>query len=511
MKILRFDEKNLTLQDLDKSINGLGRGNVLIKKLQDEDKFSFKPPHEAPKIMPIENGEEIVSSISDEDGEYDSEMSKDFFKNGLRYTPVIQAADGEEYRLNDLEKTREFGSSGGSSLGSKGTREVECLQCLFLALRQTKGRDIKEGDINDLWDEDGMIKNSYLEQIRVPIDFTEDIIELYFENENWMSTFLNVANGMYSIEPIYTKGRGHYEKALSNRKKYIFYHIGWGKSITDALAKQYKKLENSGIPIAKWTPSDVWAVSMEQEDSVLTEIYKCETFIELNRLINSLFTANLLRGISLKKVSGVKDDMTIIINKLTPVPEFTFKGVAVSSNPFSSIGIRILADRKSKYMEDGVDTIDVRSFSGPDTPSDISGEVMGHSARHGKVGLWWINRVIDNINNEYSLETPIPSITIKEDITESDEALKREITRIKTLIVSYGATETRNGADRVSSRSQILSKYQSLKLSEILYEYSETRTSTGKSVSDILIQDMFYYAMSIKNDVFECPKYIRMI
>jgi hypothetical protein len=511
MKILRFDEKNLTLQDLDKSINGLGRGNVLIKKLQDEDKFSFKPPHEAPKIMPIENGEEIVSNISDEDGEYDSEMSKDFFKNGLRYTPVIQAADGEEYRLNDLEKTIEFGSSGGASLGSKGTREVECLQCLFLALRQTKGRDIKEGDINDLWDENGMIKNTYLEQIRVPLEFTDEIIETYFENEKWMSTFLNVSNGMYSIEPVYTKGRNHYEKALSKRKKYIFYHIGWDKSITDALAKQYKKLENSGIPIAKWTPSDVWAVSMDQEDSVLTEIYKCETFTELNRLINSLFTANLLRGISLKKVSGIKDDMTIIINKLTPVPEYKFNGVVVSSNPFSSIGLRILANRESKYMEDGIDTIDLRSFSGPTTPSDISGEVLGNSARHGKVGLWWINRVIDNINSEYDFGEPIPNITLKEDITESDEELRLEITRLKDLIVSYGATETRNGADRVSTRPQLLSKYQALKVAEILYKYSETRTSGGKSVSDILIEDMFYYAMSIKNDVFECPKYIRMI
>ena len=104
------------------------------------------------------NADEIVPNITDGAGKYDPDAAKDFFKSGTRYSKVIQT-DDERYQLNDIEKTSDFGSSGGSSLGTKETRNVECIQCLFLALRQTKGEvSITESSVSELFDEEGNIK-----------------------------------------------------------------------------------------------------------------------------------------------------------------------------------------------------------------------------------------------------------------------------------------------------------------------------------------------------------------
>ena len=55
----------------------------------------------------------------------------------------------------------------------------------------------------------------------------------------------------------------------------------------------------------------------------------------------------------------------------------------------------------------------------------------------------------------------------------------------------------------IFTRSRLISKYQALKLAQLLYHHHD--------VADQIIQGIFYYAMAIKNDKFVCPKYVRII
>jgi hypothetical protein len=273
------------------------------------------------------------------------------------------------------------------------------------------------------------------------------------------------------------------------------YHDGLTKALTD----KYRSFpETTGIPISKWTPSDVWAVHQTQQSIVISRINECKTILELNSLIDTLFDNKTLRGVSLKKLKTIErtSDVKLVLNKVTPVPNYTFDRVLTSTNPLGSLGIKIIANRISSIeTENGSEIMDVRSFSGPDNASDISGEVIGESARHGKVGLQRINLIIRSINPELVIPTK------NELDTKTDRSLKTDINRMNREISELGQAVGTRG--EISSRARLISKYQSLKLAQLLYHHHD--------VADQIIQGIFYYAMAIKNDQFTCPKYVRII
>lgn len=506
MKIIRFNESNLDLKELDKtSKSGSTRGDVLVSKIIDNDDLTFNKGGKSKKVTSVVNGDEIIPEITDDRGKYDSNKAKEFFKSGNRYTKVIRDEDDEMYQLNDIEKTPEFGSSGGASLGTTDTRNVECIQCLYLALRQTKGEEsIDEDDIDSLFDDDGNISSEILSSVKVPIEVNRDIISAY--SKTWLKSLINTANAIFEVRPIFSKEISPIkDNILSRSRSYIFYQIGYKDGLTKAITNKYRSFpETTGIPISKWTPSDVWAVHKTQHMIVISRINECKSLEELNRLIDTLFDSKILRGISLKKLKTIQktSDVTLILNKVTPVPNYKFDSVITSTNPLGSLGVKILANREvnldleSPHFINGIEVMDVRSFSGPDNPSDVSGEVMGDSARHGKVGLLRINKIIGQINSNIDL---IP--TRKELNYFTDTELTNEITKLNVKITQLGkAIGTK---DSVVGRARLVSKYQSLKLSELLYSNPDD--------ADEIIESIFYYAMSIKNDQFICPKYVRII
>ena len=502
MRILKFNESNLDLKELEKtSKSGRLRGDVLVKKIQDHDDISFNQKG-SKSVTQVSNVDEIIPKITDDNGHYSPKLAKDFFQKGRYYDDVIEGEDDELYRLNDIEKTSDFGSSGGSSLGSRDTRNVECIQSLFLALRQEKGNDsITEKSVDDLFDATGNIRKELLDMIRVPISIDRDIVDSY--TQTWISSFINTANALYEIRPIFTKDKKTDDNALSRRRKFIFYQIGYPTGLTKILSDKYKSFtETTGIPISKWTPSDVWAVLQTQHSVVISRINECKTLDELNDIIDELFDSKTLRGISLKKLKDVKNtsDIKIILNKVTPLPVYTFEKAITSNNALGSLGIKIISHRHipidNSIFKYGPEAMDVRSFSGPDTLSDVSGEVLGESARHGKVGLLRINRFIEKIDPSL---TKIPTRAELELV--SDATLKREINKLNKKIKTLGQGVGTSG--NIDGRPRLVSKYQALKVAEFFYEHPD--------IADELIQDIFYYAMSIKTDEFVCPKYVRII
>lgn len=518
MKILRFDESNLNIRELEKTNNfGKLRGDTLIQKLKSEEELIFIQPNSSPIKTTIKNSEEIINNISDDNGLYDIDKSKQFFMSGTRYQPVIIGNNDIRYKLNDIEKTVDFGSSGGQGLGTHETKNVECIQCLFFALRQELGRTITKDDIKELYDENNEISNDFLKFIRVPIDINI-AMGSYINDISWINTFITVANAMWEAKPIYTRDKKIFQRSLDIRKKYLYFHIGYDGGISQTISNKYRDLDKVGIPISKWTPADVWAVNIESFSNITANILLTNNFLSLNRIINDEFSTNNLRGISLKKVSNI-NNITIIINKITPIPTYKFNKCYLSSNPYSSKGAKIIANRNSNITSNieniepkSLEFIDIRSFSGPNTISDISGEVLGRTARHGKVGLVRINRIIESINTKFNHN--IKLVPVKNDINQDETYLKREIDDIYNFLVENGAeVSNRISQNRINTIPSLISKYQSLVLCHRLYEWSIVRLHDDAkiSVSDKLVEDMFHYAMAIRNDEFICPKYIRML
>lgn len=503
MKIKKFNEANINLKELDKTSKDGLRGDTLVKKIKNHDRIQFKPPNEPSSDVVIKNDKVIVKKITDKKGKYNSERAKDFFTNGRYYSNVIEGEDDEMYRLNDISKTKDFGGGGGTSLGTEATRDVECIQCLFLALRQTKGEDsITRESVNELYDVNNRIRQDLILKIRVPINITSELIDKY---SNWLDSFINTANALYEVRPIFTeKKNSASDNVLSRRKKYIFYQIGYNSELTEVICKKFRSFKSTkGIPIAKWTPSDIWAISTQLHRTIIRSIEECNTIEELNNKVDIFFDQKNLRGISLKKLKTIEktDDVKLVLNKVTPVPSFDFNMVVTSKNALGSLGVRVIVNQSSSIESENIPQfMDVRTFGGQEKPGDISGEVIGESARHGKVGLTVINKNINIVAKELGIR--IETIETKNELSDkTDSFLTSEIEKLNKIISEKGKSVGTSSSK--TNRARLISKYQALKFAELLYN--------NKRVSDVIIQKIFYYAMAIRNDAFESPKYVRII
>jgi len=493
MKINKISEANIDLNDLDKPGQGGLRGDILVKKLRDEEEIFFNPKSGEPSITKVVNQEEIIPNITDDKERYDSKKSRDFFKSGYKFKKILKGEDNILYQLNDIEKTKDFSMKSGTSLGSVETRMVETIQCFFFSLRQKIDRDLKIDEIEDfLYDESF---NEVMKNVRSKVGLSlQDIINY---SGSWLESFVNTSNSMYSNVPVYTTDLK--VNILSKVKKYNFYHISYDDGISNLLLNKYKEFpESIGVPISKWTPSDVWAIDSRRESEVLNEVRKSTNISELNDVIDKYFDNKVLRGVSLKKVKS--KDFNIVINKVTPKPKYVFDRCIISKDPLTSLGIKIVSKRKSVYMGFDDEIMDLRIFSGSDNkPTDISGEIVGENARHGKIGL---NKINDMIRKNCGHEFLIP-VKAQLDLLSDDE-IEYEINTMNESLIEYGASYGKTGSFKAVTRARLVSKYQSLKIGELLY-------TLEKDILDELIKDIYYYALCIENDQFESPKYVRII
>jgi hypothetical protein len=499
MRIKRFTESNLTLGELDKTTKGQKRGQILVKKLQDEEELTFKPKGSETQNAEVLNSQEIIDNITTDD-EYDRDKAKQFFTpKSNRYAKVIETED-DEYGLNDVEKTEDFGSSGGSSLGTKDTRKIESIQCIFLALRQSKGSSISQTDYEGLFEANGSIKSEYMNKVRIPDSsiFNKELIDKY---SNWMTTFINTSNAMYEHRPVFSTRDDNKVYVLSASRTYIFYQIGYAGGLVEAINQKYREkipIEGKKIPIAKWTPADIWCINERLHDYIIDVIKRCRSLDRLKIIIDRQFANKNLRGISLKKLKNAADEIRIVINGETPKPIYHYLR---SQFKLNTIGVNVLVRREELFetSEDEktlVETMNFRSFSGPDKLSDISGEIIGSSARHGKIGLTIINKILD--------KNQIPTIPTRLELFLDDAEMvkQRLINEINQMNETYGDTPEDTFED-TGSVSRVLSKWQSLKLLETL--------ELNRQLTDSIMQEMFYFAMAISNDIFECPYYVRII
>jgi hypothetical protein len=514
-----LEEVNLSLSELSKkNKDGKIRGQVFVDKIKDEEEFVFNRANE-PKvkkkiksILSQDNSEtqgQEIENILTKNGEYDPSKAEIVFKK-RNYIEVIKSEDDIIYKLSDIEKTADFGSSGGASLGTKNTRIVESLQCIYLSFRQLRKSNLREED-NPIGLLDTKLGENILENVFIPNDIDFEEFNLFVSG--WRNTFYRTANALYSVREQLVQSKNRVS-ILDQNKIYNFHQIASKSDLIETIIKVYKKCEKE-IPISKWTPSDIWVINTQKEEELIARLNGIEDIDELNNLINELFDSKDLIGISLKKVSTSEDRLNLIINKETPKPIYILENIHITENPTKTINTSINGQRFSTVFGDGIERLELRSFSGTEVLQDVSAEVVGKDARQGRVGL----KVINSILTKYEIET-IPTYS---DLlfNKGIDQLIEEISNLNYSILSKMNVETKKEINyNVSiSTPRIISKYQGLLLAKKLLDNSE-KTFDFMIIEDKrypitkgdkILQEIFYYALSIENSKFESPKYVRVI
>ena len=256
------------------------------------------------------------------------------------------------------------------------------------------------------------------------------------------------------------------------------------------------------MQIAKWNPADMWVVDESNIEEIRKRITRCRTIEEFNNVMDKRFNFRELVGVSLKKVRNLSSAI-LLVNKVTARPTYQFLTIRTSFNPINSLGVNILMRQHSEQASENRDIqLVIRTFAGKDSIRDVSGEIIGSTSRHGKVGLTEINDIFRRVSIENNIEIPIvPSHTHL--VKMSDEELLDSVKYLNDLIGRIGDKSKEMKSEKTSTRVRLISKYQSLLIAKNLFDFKE--------LSSQICQKMMYYALAIENTKFVCPKYVRVL
>jgi hypothetical protein len=521
-----FEEAELNLGELGKIRGDEKRGDILITKLKSEN----------PTLTTNNNKEVVIDKMKDDDGdwkepseiiddittdgEYDIDKAKKYFTKGTRYEPVFKDDDGDEFRLNQFKKTKEFGSAGAGRL----VKQFESAQCIFLAIKQAfPERYLGYSNLESFSKKFKKYINYPGHLVHLPdvvmkeddmrgFKIDEHLIDDFLQDPEWVETFCRIPNKLWSKT-------GNY---IDSNKLYSIYHVGYSGTDSPyvAIYNKYKELSKDGgftdINITKYCPADVYMISVIDKDQILIDITSAENIDKLNEVLNKYFDSKMLIPISLKKISG---DFKIITNSELgkELPDFFIKSFMVGSD-MKGIGSKISTTSIWKHRNDkDVDIKDRNiNFDSSDTGKlqNIDGEVEGSSSRHGKVSFKAIKRILDSKIETGSkiqkLQTYQELSLLNIDQLKSlVKSLISNINKIKKqiegdLIIVKPITR---GSDISNSEKKLISRIQSL---QVVLAIIQLHNINHKESNDVVTK-ILRYALSIQTDKFDTPRYLRVV
>lgn len=494
-EITKLTAKRLTIPELNKDKR---RWNTLLSKLKHNKKFI----REDGQIINITNPTIIIESITDNNGNINNEKSNNFFKPNNRYIPIIETNLGS-IKLNQLYKSSEFGGGSGISLGSTNARVYETIQALFFSLRQVLNRDITIKDVKLLLNNSDKQKEIF-NHVNSTMIINEDDIK-YFEDRGWLHTYIKTANTLYD--------------SLNKNKNYTFYHAYNSNGIAHEIYQTFIRIFNDinktndvKISLSRWNPSDIWIVETDLEATLISSLKTVKNITELNTIMDTSFDNNYLIGISLKKIAQ-DSEIKLIVTK-TLQTKFTYDYTTTSKGPFDKLTVKIKAKSYSWLGNKKVENLDARTYSGKEL-GNIFLEVRSNTSKYGKASLNYINSILNRVNIE-----PIP---LYNEITYTNDELKEKIIQYYSNIPTLIKTHTKLSKWNIEkTRSKLISKYQALMLVDKLEKnkkrpYNVSLIGLIKfifnrklSITNYIIKEIFYYAYSMGNDIFENTKFYRI-
>ena len=275
--------------------------------------------------------------------------------------------------LTNIEKTRAFGSTGGSGAGAGNTALFESAAAWFAAVRFNQTDDLP---IDSFPSERKIAAVS----AKVSTDKSWSEVKTFLENnQDWVESSNKTANALYDR----FKG-GDYT-----------WYRGKG-TIINALSKAFKTLQDTHIvpetgiqakPFAnlnKWTPADLWACDTSCVSAA--EMKGFTTFAAFNEFLQQNARSGKLIGISLKQVERTDAALTEI-NMGEVKRQATFNGIYAKS--FTSLDVWM-------YTSGVTLSIQFRDTSG-NAGLTWQGEVIGSAAKHGKIGGGVINLLCEQV------------------------------------------------------------------------------------------------------------------
>lgn len=557
MNILNFNkffEGALNIEEILKDIKGTSilRGNVLINKIKSQHVIEIDPSKNKGERFIVKKMLDFTSTpptyvdvigatsspinqIIGDDGNMDPIKARVYFLKGKNYLPVFKDVNDKVYKLNDLFKSVDFGSSGAGKL----TNENEVIQMMLLAKRVLSNRDFTMSKIYQLLEE--FESGAIPQNVVIPTGFRVRNLDHFDLDPKWMATFKNSINNLAKARFPEETGTLLFNPEIN----YKFYQNGVSdpRSIHKVITKKFKELlkvssygdEYKNLDINKYCPADVWAIDSNEivYNSICDSIQRAISIENLNQIINEEFDKRTLIPISLKKVGIKINSGRIIINNEAgaDLPKFNVTQFHLEPDTGKGIGTKI--DTKSIWYPKGspkpinrdrnikIDTSNSAKFQ------NVDGEVDGAYARHGKISFLMMRKFIkesplyDRVLNVNT--NPLQSVEeLKEKSVEELKSIIEELnTQIKryesglSVKVKYDLT----GRPNNSLEKKLISKIQSMQiinaLSIIDYYDTTPRFIKGQpnpdNEVDKIITKILLYALSINTGAFDTPRYARVI
>lgn len=516
MKVLNYklflEEAELTLRELSKEKDGQKRGDVLVNKLKSKSEVTLNN-NRGIVVDKMKDSDgwsepsEVVDNQITTDGNYDEDKAKKYFTQGTRYKNVFKEKDGSEFKLNQLKKTPEFGSSGA---GMK-TDVVESLQCLFIAIKQIiPNEPMTLATIRGLFRKylniakaDVFVKN--------PEVFDEYLFDEFADSTDWLATFYRVPNRLFSST----------YNHLDRSKTYKIYHTSYTGQDSPfvKIKNKYRLISKqngfSEIDFHKFCPADCYLISKQHSSQILNTIDTVTTIDELTKLLDSQFDEKLLLPISLKKI-GFQKTFKIITNKEVDkkLPDFYVKYFRIGED-MRGIGSKISTRSQWKHLKNkDVDVKDRNiSIDSSDTSKkvNVDAEVEGTFSRHGKISFTSLKRLIGQYTGLSTLESyeKLSQFDLEE-LRKKVKYLKHEIEQQALASINPNilvVVPFKRGKDISDSKNKLISRIQSMQVVLALIQLH----TIDPEECDRLVTKIMRFALSIETDKFSTPRYLRVI
>jgi hypothetical protein len=373
-----------------------------------------------------------------------------------------------DIHLTKIKKTVAFGSNKGSGGGADNTALFEGAACWVLAYRYS---------LNKAIDEEYQITLADFEKVKAKVSTNKSMEEIHqylVDNPDWMKSSIKTANKILFYQ-VYTNDN------------FKFYR---GTDIVDTISNHFLKVNKaSGRPfsdINKWSPADIWMYDGSIDKSILTNEMTFQG--GYNKVLLDLLKEKKLIGVSLKKVERDAHITAYNFSKHSSRLEEQKKFIDIESKSlYGSIDIYLKGEGyKTQFRDTAGDG------------STWQGEIVGVTAKHGKVGGGVVNYLLESIYGEgngiFDDYSDVKSIAAASKTGGLDQKLFTLATKRSSHVINEKGGEVVDiNLIKSMSTQWKFSKYIGLKLCDVLM------SGTSKKRNEFTTK-LYLYATSASDD-----------